>query len=323
MLVSSLHGHGMCRKGCAALGTFGFFSFRPFGAFCSLISDAPPISKTAPRPRSFRLCMAKGCAKGCAIVFGPSGHFGLSGHFALCSLRSQDGGKKKRCTKNKRDVAGGAALMLHLRLPVPAERERVVLLPHGAAGRPVLVGGVALVAEPARGAPGARDAAQLAVLVHALADPVEARVAPDRLVHRVNEDHLVEAVGRVLVNPVRVENAKRGKREKTRSTNNNKAKHGDQQSTTTKKKPQNQKQKQNKTKKNNSDTHMMCGNEQPSTLIYKYNAGCYFVFVSDKMQLHALFFFSFLFLDFLSAFESEKKKALRTGKQRKKKKKRK
>jgi hypothetical protein len=189
--------------------------------------------------------------------------------------------------------------MLHLRLPVPAERERVVLLPHGAAGRPVLVGGVALVAEPARGAPGARDAAQLAVLVHALADPVEARVAPDRLVHRVNEDNLVEAVGRVLVNPVRVENAKEAKGKKQDQTTTTRQNMEINNNNNKKKKNPKSKTKQNKTKKNNSETHMMCGKEQPSTLIYKYNAGCCFVFVSDKMQLHALAsFFFFFFLSF-------------------------
>lgn len=47
--------------------------------------------------------------------------------------------------------------------------------------------------------------AQLTVLVHSLADPVDARIAANGLVGRVNQDDLVELVGRVLAHPVRVE----------------------------------------------------------------------------------------------------------------------
>lgn len=43
-----------------------------------------------------------------------------------------------------------------------------------------------------------------------LADPVDARVAADGLVLRVDKDDLVVLVGRVLVDPVRVEDAQIG-----------------------------------------------------------------------------------------------------------------
>ena len=51
------------------------------------------------------------------------------------------------------------------------------------------------------------QAVVLAVLVHSVADPVDARIAADGLVGGVHKDDLVELVGRVLGNPVRVEDA--------------------------------------------------------------------------------------------------------------------
>lgn len=55
-----------------------------------------------------------------------------------------------------------------------------------------------------------RQAAQLAVLVHGLRDPVDPRVLADRLVGGVDEDDLEVLVRRVLVDPVRVEHAEAG-----------------------------------------------------------------------------------------------------------------
>jgi len=57
---------------------------------------------------------------------------------------------------------------------------------------------------------GGGEAAGLAVLVDGGDDPVDAGVATDGLVLGVDEDHLVVLVGRVLVNPVRVEDAQVG-----------------------------------------------------------------------------------------------------------------
>lgn len=57
---------------------------------------------------------------------------------------------------------------------------------------------------------GGGEAAGLAVLVHRVDDPVDAGVDADGLVLGVDEDDLVVLVGRVLVDPVRVEDAEVG-----------------------------------------------------------------------------------------------------------------
>lgn len=88
---------------------------------------------------------------------------------------------------------------LHGVLPLPG-------LPPAAAG---VVEAVALV-EATRLLAGGREAAGLAVLVHGVDDPVDAGVDADGLVLGVHEDDLVVLVGRVLVDPVRVENAEVG-----------------------------------------------------------------------------------------------------------------
>lgn len=48
------------------------------------------------------------------------------------------------------------------------------------------------------------------MLVHRVDDPVDAGVEADGLVLGVDEDHLVVLVGRVLVDPVRVQDAQVG-----------------------------------------------------------------------------------------------------------------
>jgi hypothetical protein len=57
---------------------------------------------------------------------------------------------------------------------------------------------------------GGGETAALAVLVDGLDDPVDARIAADGLVLRVDEDDFVVLVRRVLVDPVRVEHAQIG-----------------------------------------------------------------------------------------------------------------
>lgn len=69
-----------------------------------------------------------------------------------------------------------------------------------------LVVAVALV-EAARLLAGGGETAGLAVLVDGVDDPVDAGVLADGLVLGVDEDDLVVLVGRVLVDPVRVEDA--------------------------------------------------------------------------------------------------------------------
>lgn len=72
-----------------------------------------------------------------------------------------------------------------------------------------LVVAVALV-ETTRLLAGGGETASLAVLVHRVDDPVDAGVEADGLVLGVDEDHLVVLVGRVLVDPVRVQDAQVG-----------------------------------------------------------------------------------------------------------------
>ena len=82
-------------------------------------------------------------------------------------------------------------------------------LPGLAAAGAGLVVAVALV-EAAGLLAGGGEAAGLAVLVDGVDDPVDAGVLADDLVLRVDEDDLVVLVGRVLVDPVRVEDAQVG-----------------------------------------------------------------------------------------------------------------
>ena len=91
-------------------------------------------------------------------------------------------------------------------LAVAPEREGVVPLP----GLPPAGSGVVELVSTAKTtallASGSESTA-LAVLVDRLDDPVDARVAADGLVLGVDADDLVVLVGRVLVDPVRVEDA--------------------------------------------------------------------------------------------------------------------
>lgn len=51
-------------------------------------------------------------------------------------------------------------------------------------------------------------ATQLTVLVHRVHDPVDARIATNCLVVRINQDHFEELVRGILSDPVRVQHAK-------------------------------------------------------------------------------------------------------------------
>ena len=94
-------------------------------------------------------------------------------------------------------------------LAVAPEREGVLLLPGlSAAGAGVVVL-VALVDTTGLLA-GGGETTSLAVLVDGVDDPVDAGIAADGLVLGVDQDDLVVLVGRVLVDPVRVENAQVG-----------------------------------------------------------------------------------------------------------------
>src|SRR5580700_1676639 len=92
-------------------------------------------------------------------------------------------------------------------LTIALERQRVVLEPVAAATASFcLVVGMPLA--NAAVLPANRcQAARFAMLVHCLGYPVDARVAADDLVVRIDENHLVVFVRGILVDPVRVEDA--------------------------------------------------------------------------------------------------------------------
>ena len=115
--------------------------------------------------------------------------------------------RDRRSLADTPDHGRGASALVGLRGAVAPELRGVVLLPDGRDGRADFVGADALVEHATRVAAGRRDAAQLAVLHRRLADPVDARVAADAVVRRVDHDALVVLVRRVLVDPVRVEQA--------------------------------------------------------------------------------------------------------------------
>lgn len=95
------------------------------------------------------------------------------------------------------------------RLSVAPEREGVLSLPGlSATGRGVVVA-VALVDTTVVLAGGGK-ATEFAVLVDGVDDPVDAGVLADSLVLGVDKDDLEVLVGRVLVDPVRVEDAQVG-----------------------------------------------------------------------------------------------------------------
>ena len=93
------------------------------------------------------------------------------------------------------------------RLSVAAERYHHVALPGGALRRADLARTVVAHAQATALAASRGETTQLAVLVHVVAEPVDARISAHGLVMRVNHDHLVVFVHRVLRHPVRVEHA--------------------------------------------------------------------------------------------------------------------
>jgi hypothetical protein len=96
-----------------------------------------------------------------------------------------------------------------MHLTVAPEGEGVVPLP----GLPPAGSGVVELvstAETTALLAGGGETTSLAVLVDGLDDPVDARIAADGLVLGVDADDFVVLVGRVLVDPVRVEDAEVG-----------------------------------------------------------------------------------------------------------------
>jgi hypothetical protein len=98
---------------------------------------------------------------------------------------------------------------LSTRLAVTPEGEGVVPLPGLPSARSSVVVLVSTTKTTALLAGGGKTTA-LAVLVDGLDDPVDTGIAADGLVLGVDEDDFVVLVGRVLVDPVRVEDAQVG-----------------------------------------------------------------------------------------------------------------
>jgi hypothetical protein len=96
-----------------------------------------------------------------------------------------------------------------MRLSVAPERQGVVALPGLSAASLGLVVAVALV-ETAGLLAGGGEATGLAVLVDGVDDPVDAGIDADGLVLGVDQDDLEVLVGRVLVDPVGVEDTQVG-----------------------------------------------------------------------------------------------------------------
>jgi hypothetical protein len=100
-------------------------------------------------------------------------------------------------------------LTTSVHLAVAPEREGVVPLPRLPPASSGLVVSVSLAQATALLA-GSGETTALAVLVDRLHDPVYARVATDSLVVGVDKNHLVVLVGRILVDPVRVQHTQVG-----------------------------------------------------------------------------------------------------------------
>jgi len=84
------------------------------------------------------------------------------------------------------------------RLPVTLEGERLATLPVGTHRRATLGSAVGLAAESTVGAASRGDPTKLTVLVGRGADPVDARIATDGLVGRVDHDDLEVLVRGIL-----------------------------------------------------------------------------------------------------------------------------
>jgi hypothetical protein len=92
-------------------------------------------------------------------------------------------------------------------LPVTAEGHALVALVSSATRGASLGVQMASTLETTALATGRGQSAELAVLVHSIADPVDTGIVTDGLVSGVNKNDLKVLINSVLVNPVRVENA--------------------------------------------------------------------------------------------------------------------
>src|SRR5574339_374273 len=89
---------------------------------------------------------------------------------------------------------------------ITTQGESVVPLPGRSARRPGLVVQVSFSTKTPVLLAGGCKSSELPVLVDWIADPVDSRVIANRIMGNVDQDHLIVFVGRILVDPVRVEN---------------------------------------------------------------------------------------------------------------------
>jgi len=94
-------------------------------------------------------------------------------------------------------------------MAVSGEGESVLPLP-GSASRTSLGGGITMtLAKSTRRLAGSGLSAQFAMLLLSLANPLNLRVSADGSMGRVDHDDFVIFVGRVITNPIGIQNAKR------------------------------------------------------------------------------------------------------------------
>ena len=98
----------------------------------------------------------------------------------------------------------------HRFLTVATERNLVGAIPDGLDGGTALAIARTTSSKTTSLLAGTSKTTELTVLLLGLSEPVEARVTADSVVLRVDEDDLEELICRVLVHPVRVEDAERG-----------------------------------------------------------------------------------------------------------------
>ena len=122
----------------------------------------------------------------------------------------RDAIRSNECTARTRvDTSDHLSGRTPSHLPVAPERQSVMTLPGLSATSTGLVVAVALV-ETARALASGSEATGLAVLVDWINNPIDARILTDCLVLRIDQDDLIILIGRILVDPVRVQDAEVG-----------------------------------------------------------------------------------------------------------------
>ena len=149
-------------------------------------SRAQVVSESIERVR--RSCTRVAARPGCTVAFevGKEARDGPNTDGLASGINSDKICCAVKTTEGSADDTGGLA--------EAAQREGVVAPPDGALGRAQLRRAVVARAEAAALAASRGEATELAVLVHRVAEPVDAGISADGLVVRVNADHLIVPV---------------------------------------------------------------------------------------------------------------------------------